>query len=72
MATELKPTTPHQFHFWTARDATCGIGTIVRVDDDGRTVSHLRRARGDTRGPRLSTASQCSPVRPYGDSNSYP
>jgi hypothetical protein len=38
VATELKPTTPHQFHFWTARDATCGIGTIVRVDDDTRSV----------------------------------
>ncbi len=38
VATELKPTTPHQFHFWTARDATCGIGTIVRVDDEARTV----------------------------------
>ena len=38
VATELKPSTPHQFHFGTAPDATCGIGTIVRVDDDGRTV----------------------------------
>lgn len=38
VATELKPSTPHQFHFWTSRDAACGIGAIVRVDDDGRTV----------------------------------
>lgn len=38
VATELKPSTPHQFHFWTAPDAACGIGAIVRVDADGRTV----------------------------------
>ncbi len=38
VATELKPSTPHQFHFWTARDATLGIGTIVRVEGDSRTV----------------------------------
>src|SRR3954468_14068470 len=25
VATELKPSTPHQFWFWTARDATVGI-----------------------------------------------
>lgn len=34
VATELKPATPHQFHFWTATDATIGIGAIVRVDDN--------------------------------------
>lgn len=38
VATELKPSTPHQFHFWTAPDATLGIGTIVRVEGEGRTV----------------------------------
>ncbi|HEU4648433.1 MAG TPA: hypothetical protein VFS33_05195 [Gemmatimonadales bacterium] len=38
VATELKPSTPHQFWFWTARDATVGIGAIVRVDDGGRVV----------------------------------
>ena len=38
VATELKPSTPHQFHFWTAADAACGIGTIVRVDDASRAV----------------------------------
>ena len=38
VATELKPSTPHQFHFWTAADAACGIGTIVRVDDVSRAV----------------------------------
>jgi hypothetical protein len=38
VATELKPSTPHQFHFWTARDAPIGIGAIVRVEDEGRVV----------------------------------
>jgi hypothetical protein len=38
VATELKPSTPHQFHFWTARDSAMGIGAIVRVEEDGRTV----------------------------------
>ena len=32
VATERKPNTPHEFHFWTALDAPIGIGTIVRVD----------------------------------------
>jgi DNA helicase HerA-like ATPase len=31
VATELKPATPHQFHFWTANETTIGIGAIVRV-----------------------------------------
>jgi hypothetical protein len=38
VATELKPSTPHQFHFWTARDAPVGIGAIVRVEHAGRIV----------------------------------
>ncbi|MES2124742.1 MAG: ATP-binding protein [Gemmatimonadota bacterium] len=38
VATELKPSTPHQFHFWTTPQATLGIGTIVRVEGEGRTV----------------------------------
>jgi uncharacterized protein len=32
VATERKPNTPHEFHFWTALDCPVGIGTIVRVD----------------------------------------
>ncbi len=32
VATERKPNTPHEFHFWTALDAPIGIGTIVRVE----------------------------------------
>jgi DNA helicase HerA-like ATPase len=38
VATELKPSTPHQFYFWTAQVSPIGIGAIVRVDDSGRTV----------------------------------
>jgi hypothetical protein len=38
VATELKPSTPHQFYFWTARNSAVGIGAIVRVDAPGRTV----------------------------------
>ena len=33
VATELKPATPYQFHFWTAQETTIGIGAIVRVED---------------------------------------
>ena len=36
VATELKPSTPHQFHFWTANETSMGIGAIVRVDDERR------------------------------------
>ncbi len=32
VATERKPNTPHEFHFWTSLDCPVGIGTIVRVD----------------------------------------
>jgi DNA helicase HerA-like ATPase len=38
VATELKPSTPHQFHFWTARESPIGIGAIVRVEEAGRIV----------------------------------
>lgn len=31
VATELKPATPHQFHFWTATETSIGIGAIVKV-----------------------------------------
>lgn len=40
VATERRPNTPHEFHFWTALDSPVGIGTIVRVEGthpiDGR------------------------------------
>jgi len=32
VATERKPNTPHEFHFWTALDSPVGIGTIVVVE----------------------------------------
>jgi hypothetical protein len=32
VATERKPNTPFEFHFWTALDSVVGIGTIVRVE----------------------------------------
>ncbi|HUR95825.1 MAG TPA: hypothetical protein VMY76_14675 [Gemmatimonadales bacterium] len=38
VATELKPSTPHQFHFWTAPQAPIGIGAIVRVEEAERVV----------------------------------
>lgn len=38
VATELKPSTAHQFYFWTAKESAVGIGAIVRVDAPGRTV----------------------------------
>jgi DNA helicase HerA-like ATPase len=31
VATERRPNTPHEFHFWTEIGAAVGIGTIVRV-----------------------------------------
>jgi len=33
VATELKPATPHQFHFWTAVETSIGIGAIVKVEE---------------------------------------
>jgi len=35
VATEQKPATPHQFHFWTANETSIGIGAIVRVEGAG-------------------------------------
>ncbi|MGH7673076.1 MAG: ATP-binding protein, partial [Gemmatimonadales bacterium] len=36
VATELKPATPHQFHFWTATETSIGIGAIVKVAGSGK------------------------------------
>ncbi|MFI5235304.1 MAG: ATP-binding protein [Gemmatimonadales bacterium] len=38
VATEQKPSTPHQFFFWTARSSPVGIGAIVRVEAEERLV----------------------------------
>ena len=43
VATELKPSTPHQFHFWTATDTSIGIGAIVKVEGLGAGGSGLGR-----------------------------
>ncbi len=43
VATELKPATPHQFHFWTATETTIGIGAIVRVEDGERGTGNGER-----------------------------
>src|ERR1051326_6507042 len=32
VATERRPNTPHEFHFWTGLDSPVGVGTIVRVE----------------------------------------
>jgi hypothetical protein len=46
VATERKPNTPHEFHFWTALDSPVGIGTIVRVDGDQPVNGHVPRIYG--------------------------
>ncbi len=38
VATEALPASPHQFHFWTPTATPIGIGAIVRVDGEDRTV----------------------------------
>lgn len=38
VATEQCPTTPHRFAFWSDPDVPIGVGAIVRVDGEGRTV----------------------------------
>lgn len=46
VATERKPNTTHEFHFWTAVDAPIGIGTIVRVDGLVPVGAHVPRVYG--------------------------
>lgn len=46
VATERKPNTPHEFHFWTALDCAVGIGTIVRVEGTHAVNGHLPRIYG--------------------------
>jgi hypothetical protein len=41
VATERRPNTPHEFHFWTALDAAIGIGTIVRVAGTHAIAGHV-------------------------------
>ena len=46
VATERRPNTPHEFHFWTALDSPVGIGTIVRVDGAHPVNGHLPQVYG--------------------------
>ena len=46
VATERKPNTPHEFHFWTAVDAPIGIGTIVRVEGSVPVGTYVPRVYG--------------------------
>ena len=46
VATERKPNTPHEFHFWTAVDSPVGIGTIVRVEGTRPVEGQIPRVFG--------------------------
>lgn len=46
VATERKPNTPHEFHFWTSLDSPVGIGTIVRVDGAHATSGQIPHIYG--------------------------
>ena len=46
VATERRPSTPHEFHFWTALDSPVGIGTIVRVEGSYPVNGTVPRAYG--------------------------
>ena len=46
VATEKRPNTAHEFHFWTSLDSPIGIGTIVRVDGETPVGGQLVRVYG--------------------------
>jgi len=46
VATERRPNTAHEFHFWTSIDSPIGIGTIVRVDGETPVSGQLPRVYG--------------------------
>ncbi|HEU4997240.1 MAG TPA: hypothetical protein VFT29_20625 [Gemmatimonadaceae bacterium] len=46
VATERRPNTPHEFHFWTSLDSPIGIGTIVRVDGETPVGGQIVRVYG--------------------------
>ncbi len=46
VATERRPNTPHEFHFWTAIDSPVGIGTIVRVEGANAVNGAMPRTYG--------------------------
>ena len=60
VATDLRPSTPHQFYFRTAGPSAVGIGAIVRVEGGGRTVHAVvsdGAAYGDATTPTIFLAS---------------
>jgi hypothetical protein len=46
VATEKRPNTAHEFHFWTSLDSPIGIGTIVRVDGETPISGQIPRVYG--------------------------
>src|SRR5687768_7890992 len=46
VATERRPNTAHEFHFWTGLDSPIGIGTIVRVDAEVAVNGQVPRIYG--------------------------
>lgn len=46
VATERKPNTPHEFHFWTGLDSPVGIGTIVVVEGETPVNGQIPRIYG--------------------------
>lgn len=46
VATERRPNTAHEFHFWTSIDSPIGIGTIVRVDGETPVAGQITRVYG--------------------------
>src|SRR3954469_17621916 len=62
VATERRPNTPHEFHFWTALDSPVGIGTIVRVDGRDAVNGVLPQVYGIVTGG-ISWTDLASPLR---------
>jgi len=46
VATERRPNTPHEFHFWTGLDSPVGVGTIVCVEGQYTVNGQISRVYG--------------------------
>jgi hypothetical protein len=46
VATERRPNTPHEFHFWTGLDSPVGVGTIVKVEGKYTINGQITRVYG--------------------------
>jgi hypothetical protein len=46
VATERRPNTPHEFHFWTGLDSPVGVGTIVGVEGKYTVNGQISRVYG--------------------------